>query len=100
MIKTVKIYPPIGIARLGNSKDGYFIGPEKLDEVVAPTGGMRDATGMMKRQAARFRLFGYDEHNALVGEVKVATPFRISSCWGHFSPCQGRAVFWRGFANP
>ena len=20
--------------------------------------------------------------------------------WGYFSPCQGRAVFWRGFANP
>jgi len=28
-IKTIKIYPAIGIARLGNSPTGFFIGPER-----------------------------------------------------------------------
>jgi hypothetical protein len=69
MIQTVKIYPPIGIARLGRSADGYFIGPERPDEVILPPGGFRDATGLIKRQAARFHLFGYDENNNLVKEI-------------------------------
>jgi len=60
MIKTIKIYPPIGIARLGNSKDGYFIGPERIGEVVLPNDGFRDAAKLIKRQAARFHLFAFD----------------------------------------
>jgi len=69
MIKTVKIYPPIGVARLGNSPDGYFVGPERPNEVISPAGGFRDAGGLIKRQAARFRLFGFDENNQLVNEI-------------------------------
>jgi hypothetical protein len=68
MIKTLKIFPPIGIARVGNSPDGYFIGPEKPGEVTIPPGGFRDGTGL-KRQAARFRLFAFDENNKLVKEI-------------------------------
>jgi len=69
MIKTVKIVPPIGIARLGNSKDGYFIGPERPGNIVVPPGGFRDASGLIKRQAARFHLFAYDENKQLVKEI-------------------------------
>jgi hypothetical protein len=58
MIKTVKIYPPIGIARLGKSKDGYFIGPERPGEITIPPDGFRDAAGLIKRQAARFHFTG------------------------------------------
>ncbi|MGA2736750.1 MAG: LodA/GoxA family CTQ-dependent oxidase [Bryobacteraceae bacterium] len=72
MIKNVKIFPPIGIARLGNSQAEYFIGPEKPDEVIVPPGGFRDAAGLIKRQAARFHLFGYDENGALVQELTSA----------------------------
>jgi len=69
MIKTIKIYPPIGIARLGNSKDGYFIGPERPGEVVIPSDGFRDAAKLIKRQAARFHLFAFDESDNLVKEI-------------------------------
>lgn len=68
-IATVKIHPAIGIARLGNSPTGFFIGPEKPGVVPAPTGGYRDAQGRIKRQAARFRLFGYDQKGKLLGEI-------------------------------
>ena len=68
MIKIIKIFPPIGIARLGNSKDSYFIGPEKVGDVVIPPDGFRDAAKLIKRQAARFRALGFDENDQLVKE--------------------------------
>src|ERR1043165_487347 len=71
MITTVKIFPSIGVARLGNSTSGYFIGPERPNDTTPPTGGYRDATGL-KRQAARFRLFGFDENNNLARELTSA----------------------------
>ena len=72
MITNIKIYPSIGIARLGNSQDGYFIGPERSLDSTLPPGGYRDAMGKIKRQAARFRLFGFDPNGKLVGEVTFA----------------------------
>ena len=68
-IETIKIHPAIGIARLGNSPTEFFVGPEKPGVHTPPRGGYRDAQGRIKRQAARFRLFGYDAKGKLVGEV-------------------------------
>lgn len=56
-IDIVKIFPPIGIARLGNSTDDFFIGPEIPGDYYS--GPYRDSNFRIKRQAARFRLFGY-----------------------------------------
>ena len=60
MFESVKIFPPIGVARLGNSPSDYFIGPERPADPAVPIGGFRDAGGLIKRQAARFRIFGFD----------------------------------------
>src|SRR6266704_1945621 len=68
-IETLKIHPAIGIARLGNSPTGFFIGPEKPGVHARPRGGYKDAQGRIKRQAARFRLFGYDKKGKLVKEI-------------------------------
>lgn len=68
-IETIKVHPAIGIARLGNSPTEFFIGPEKPGVHNRPTGGYRDAQGRIKRQAARFRLFGYDKNGKLVREI-------------------------------
>ncbi|HXU37452.1 MAG TPA: LodA/GoxA family CTQ-dependent oxidase [Blastocatellia bacterium] len=68
-IKSIKINSSIGIARVGNSPDEFFIGPEKPGDRTPPTGGYKDAQGRIKRQAARFRLFGYDEGGRLVKEI-------------------------------
>ncbi len=68
-IKTIKIHPALGIARVGNSPTGFFVGPELPGDHRRPKGGYRDAQGRIKRQAARFRLFGYDKKGKLVGEV-------------------------------
>jgi L-Lysine epsilon oxidase N-terminal/L-lysine epsilon oxidase C-terminal domain len=69
LVRTARIHPAIGIARLGNSLDHYFIGPEIPRVYEYPKGGFRDDLNCLKRQAARFRIFGYDEHNRLLGEI-------------------------------
>lgn len=69
-INKVKIFPSIGIARLGNSPN-FFIGPEIPGNRTPPAGGYKDSHCRVKRQAARFRLFGY-EGDTLVGEITAA----------------------------
>jgi len=63
MPKHYKIHPAIGITRLGDSTspgaDGSFIGPEIPGTPLA--GPFKDASGAVLRQAARFRVFEYDD---------------------------------------
>lgn len=63
-----RIHPAIGIARIGNSEE-FFIGPELPEPVAPPAGGYRDAQGRIKRQAARFRLYGFDQNGKVVAEL-------------------------------
>lgn len=65
------IYPAIGVARVGNSKDpdGYFIGPERVNPPLTPMGFSRDRHGAIKRQAARFRVYGYNKAGNVVREL-------------------------------
>lgn len=72
-----RIHPSIGIARLGNSEE-FYIGPESISalpiecdqngDTSAGANGQektidnfRDSAGKIRRQAARFRLFAYDD---------------------------------------
>ncbi len=71
-IVKVKIHPAIGIARVGNSPDEFFIGPERRWDRTPPEGGYKDALCRVKRQAARFRIFGYDEKGNMVKEITAA----------------------------
>lgn len=71
-IVRIAIHPGIGVARVGNSTDNnndHFIGPEVDTPVNMPSGGSRDSTGAIKRQAARFRLYGYNEAGEVVREI-------------------------------
>lgn len=64
-ITAIKIHPAIGIARVGNSPDEFFIGPERLWEPPDPPGGFKDSQCRVKRQAARFRLFAYHDDDTV-----------------------------------
>jgi hypothetical protein len=66
------IHPAIGIARVGNSPTDFFIGPELPWPTAAPDGGYKDAAGAIKRQAARFRLYGYDAEGRVTEELTAA----------------------------
>jgi len=65
MATIYKIHPAIGIARLGNSPDEFFIGPERIGERPNPPGGFKDAQCRVKRQAARFRIFAHHDDNTV-----------------------------------
>jgi L-Lysine epsilon oxidase N-terminal/L-lysine epsilon oxidase C-terminal domain len=54
-----RIHPGIGIARVGSSPTEWFIGPEAPGVAPLPTGPFRDKHGLIKRQAARFRIYEY-----------------------------------------
>ena len=68
-IATIKIHPAMGVARVGNSPADFFIGPELPGDRSPPAGGYKDARLRVKRQAARFRVFGYDSGGELVREI-------------------------------
>lgn len=63
------IYPSIGIARVGNSPDEYLLGPEVLDPPDAPPGSYRDSEGRLKRQGARFRIYGVNAQGETIREL-------------------------------
>ena len=67
------IHPAIGVARIGNSTefDGYFIGPEVPDEPALPLGSYKVGTGALKRQVARFRVFGYNAAGEVIAELNA-----------------------------
>src|SRR5262245_39434337 len=66
------IHPAIGIARLGNSPTGFFVGPEVPGQYPLPEGGFKDPEGRVLRQAARFRLFGLNARDEVVAELTAA----------------------------
>lgn len=60
-LKTVKIFPPIGIARIGNSQE-WYLGPELPFPAPPPVpgdGNYKDQQCRIRRQAQRFRLWGF-----------------------------------------
>lgn len=63
------VFPPIGIARVGNSPDEYFIGPEVPGPISEPQGGYKDQEGRLKKQAARFRVYAFDDEGKCIGEL-------------------------------
>ncbi len=71
-IERIVIHPAIGVARVGNSPDEWFLGPEAPGPHPLPPGGFKDPSGRIKRQAARFRLFGLDSDGQVVAEVTAA----------------------------
>ena len=69
LIGTIKVYPPLGIARVGNAKghDDFVVGPEVIGGAPTLPDGtpaqhvrdFRSADDSIKRQAARFRIYAH-----------------------------------------
>lgn len=79
-----KIYPPIGVARLGDSPDEWFIGPEVPGADNRPPGGYKSADCRIKRQGARFRIFEFDDDGQPVlvgGQPKEITAAEAEISW-------------------
>ena len=72
-VVSLRIHPGIGIARLGNSPEGYFVGPEAPGQAIEPADGFKDDEGRVKRQAARFRVYGLDADGKTIAELSADT---------------------------
>ena len=73
MIVRAAIHPGIGIARIGDSASECFVGPEVVEPEPQAPGFYRDAQGDLKRQAARFRIYGYNAAGEVVRELTADT---------------------------
>jgi len=87
-----RIHPAIGIARLGNSPDEFYISPEAPAALpiacdaagnarLSPDGtteqtvtSFKDAEGRVKRQAARFQIYVYDEETPAGRPLRLGDP--------------------------
>lgn len=88
-IKSIRIHPGIGIARLGDS-DEFYVGPEAPGVVVDPGGSggpgpkggtYRDSGARLKRQAQRYRVYGYDAEGKVVAELTSDSGLINSMRW-------------------
>jgi hypothetical protein len=81
-IVSVRIHPGIGVARVGNStmggRDGSYIDPEVMRPKQTPFGATRDPSGALKRQVARFRVYGYDAYGNVVAEIQQSSNTEVS----------------------
>lgn len=93
-IARVGIYPAIGICRVGGSKL-WFLGPEVPGLAPSPDGGFKDGEEAIKKQVQRFRVYAFDENNAVIGEV---TADQAEVSWAvHVANTKAA---WYGFNNP
>ena len=67
-IVRAEIHPGIGIARIGNSPEWMFA-PEVMRPAPRHPEVCRDANGALKREGARFRIYGYDVDDNIVAEL-------------------------------
>lgn len=72
-----QIHPSVGVPRLGNSRDSFYLAPESIgglplecdsngnavdvDSCPRHVEQFKDAAGQIRRQAARFKIFAYDD---------------------------------------
>jgi hypothetical protein len=71
VIVRAAIHPGIGVARIGDSKSEFYIAPEVTDPPSQPPGYYRDASGALKREAAKFRIYGYNAAGQVVSELNA-----------------------------
>jgi hypothetical protein len=107
MLTTYKIHPGIGIARLGNSPDDFCISPEtpaalpiacdrKGNPSLAADGTERtietfkDKEGRIKRQAARFQIYVYDDESPEGRPLKIGDPISGGGNQGVLTDIQWR----------
>lgn len=72
VIVRAAIHPGIGIARVGDAQSEFYIGPEVTHPSSHPSGFYRTEAGALKREAARFRLYGYNAAGEVVRELTPA----------------------------
>src|SRR5215831_12902939 len=91
---TYRIHPAIGLPRLGNSPDSFYLapestgaapiecGPDGIPTPEQPVKQYKDSKNRIRRQAARFRIYVYDQDNPAGREVKLGDPVAAAQVSG------------------
>jgi L-lysine 6-oxidase len=114
------IGPTIGVARLGNNHDSFYLAPTKIGglPIECDSHGnpaldgnaprfvkqFKDPKGRIRRQAAQFTIFRMDESNPGGVEITLTHPEVASitwtthlankkACWYNFSELQGNLLY-------
>lgn len=94
-IVSCAIHPAVGIARVGKSRIAYYLAPEVPGANAHPgLPGFKDDQGNTKREAARFRIFGYASDGSVVKEITsddADIVWRVHLC--------NRKAAWYAFEN-
>lgn len=98
-----KIHPAIGIARLGDSPDSFYLAPEQAGQLPVeltssgkeqPIKTFKDKQQRVKRQAARFRVFAYDDKFEQGKELQIGDTVEIVAQTGQLLTVQVTDIFW------
>jgi L-lysine 6-oxidase len=106
-----EIHPRIGVARVGNSPDDFYLAPDTIgglpiecdirgDDLNQPVRRFKDPSGRMRRQAARFKIFRRDDTDGHLEELDLdhsdVADIRWTvhlankkACWYEFLPLIG-----------
>jgi hypothetical protein len=97
-IEYCSIHPGIGVGRLGNSPEVFFIGPEVSGSPpTAEDDLFKDKHGRVKRQAVRFHIYAYDPNDKVLNEL---TSDDCSITWSvHLANRKGEAKLFVGKFN-
>jgi L-lysine 6-oxidase len=120
MATRYQIHPSVGVARVGNSPNQFYLEPEAIGALpteCGPDGGpvldggapvpvtrFKDGEGRIRRQAARFRVYAYDDQvpDDPGREITLADGVRMrwtvhlankKAAWWNFSELQGDLMF-------
>jgi len=105
-----EIHPSVGIARLGNSPDEFYLEPEAtggrpiactpqgepivVDGNPSPVDKFKDANGLIKRQGARFRVYVYDDASPAGREIVLGKDVKSVEWTVHIA---NKKAVWYGF---
>jgi L-lysine 6-oxidase len=105
-----EIHPSVGVARLGNSPDGFYLEPETTggrpvectptgDPILeggrpVPVEKFKDASGRIKRQASRFRVYIYDTASPNGREIVIGKDVKSLEWTVHLA---NKKAVWYGF---
>jgi L-lysine 6-oxidase len=116
MSYTYSIYPSVGVARVGNSEDEFFLAPERIgglpiecdsngNEQSEAFSSFKGVLGKVKRQASKFRLYRKDPNNPELFEELTLNHSDVQSiewtvhiankkaAWYKFSEHKGNLLF-------
>ena len=94
-VAKVRIYPAIGICRVGGS-DKWFYAPEIPGLAPDAPDGFKDGLEKIKKQVQRFRVYAFDDQDRVIGEITDSDSSKIT--WN--AHLANTKAAWYGFNNP